>query len=189
VLLRLSDRLHEVELLLIDPDNPNAHHWYDIHGNRHDWAQETMWDQEGSLIIGSAIDISDPQRSGLFRIQTDLYISTSFREENEIRREGMIDTEASMRSEYETKYEELVAQYSDFLGPPAFSGSETIKDGMKSEMDYPYNYVKNPHYPIEQWESPLTYWIHPEGRLQVGLHFGEGKGASIIITVACYRSE
>src|SRR5688572_14755454 len=47
--MQIAGSLREVEMFFEDQDNSDIYHWYDAHGNRHDWARGTMWDREGNV--------------------------------------------------------------------------------------------------------------------------------------------
>lgn len=68
VALPITGALHELEFFFENTNNRAEHYWYDGAGNLYDWAQGLMWDQTGNLVVG----VPNTQRSGLFRIQTNL---------------------------------------------------------------------------------------------------------------------
>lgn len=181
--LDLGDDLRNVHLFFEEPGNRGANAWYDARGNRYDGAQGAMWDSQGYLvrITGNW----DPERSGLFRIQTTLFESqTLFDKDKPEQDADIFETRSRVHSEYRRKFAQLVELYSNTLGPPDFSGSRTIL----VETEPTTSWEENPTYPIGQLEGSLAYWSTPEGRLQVGMH-QEDKELAITISLASYRTE
>jgi hypothetical protein len=183
--LDLGDGLIEVDFFFEEPGNRDPIQWYDIFGHRHDWAQPNVWDGEGNLIV--AAEEYDPERSGLFRIETVLFTSQSTWDDKAAEEgEDISVTRHRVRAEYQGKFEDLVAQYSAILGPPDYSGSHYIEVETVEAKTIP-TLIWNPTFPIEQMESPLAYWTCAEGRLQVGQETPEMEESARSIVLACYR--
>ncbi|MFL5733152.1 MAG: hypothetical protein ACJ78Q_08100 [Chloroflexia bacterium] len=186
--MHVAGEPHDVELRFENQEERENFQWRDKHGYEHDWSQGTMWDRDGSMVIEPV----DLQRSGLFRIETALYKSQAlFDLYNPLRAEAKRAAEElkQLFAEYRRKYEESVAQYIKLLGQPTYSSpQDSLASYSPSAQLTPREMLaRNPAFPHEQWQSPLTYWTHPEGRLQVA-YSHEDKEEPIIVYLSCYRS-
>jgi hypothetical protein len=101
----------------------------------------------------------------LTRIQLDLHVSRDFWEDYTTE-----DVEA-IASEFEHRFERLVLQYSDVLGPPDFSG----RWGDDS-------------YPEDETVAVLSYWESTEGRVQVEFDQPDTE-FPFVIRLACLRRQ
>ncbi len=175
----LGGSSHELEFYFEDKTQPDLCWWYDIHGNIYDWAQGKLVARyDHSNEQHTIVDTIDSQRSGLFRIETCIYISQMFWEEY-LDGEDIYQVIYRVEQEFDSKYADLIIQYQTQLGLPSFSGSRNIQD-------INGNWIANSNYPIGQWGQKLTYWVQPEGVLQVQLT-QEDKELPFLIKVAYYR--
>ncbi|HUS17561.1 MAG TPA: ATP-binding protein [Chloroflexia bacterium] len=161
--LRLADKDRELELFFADPNQPDLHLWYEANGEPRD------------LALGA---------QGLFCIRTCLQHSQSFFGDS-LDGENVYDVLPRVWEEFHQQYAWLVSQYSAVLGPPVFTGARYILANKTSAPEDDAVWVRNTEFPEEQWESPLTYWVHPAGRLQIGLHH-EDKESPIEIWLSSY---
>jgi hypothetical protein len=179
--MRFNDIAYYFEFWFENPADPEPNCRYDMYGNCYSLAQGKLlaiYDHETGRHV--AVDTVDLHRSGLFRIQTSLYTSQAFSEPDD-EDESIYDVLRRAWAYYEHEYNTLVRQYRARLGPPAFSGSSRIKDPAADDK-----WIGNPFYPVGEFCSPLAYWDHAEGRLQIGLQ-QEDKECPISLDLACYR--
>lgn len=104
-------------------------------------------------------------RGTLERIKVDLHVSRSFWDKDEYYTTEDVER---IDREYYGYYTQLVACCAAVLDPPAFSGS-----------------YDDPGYPESETVASLTYWDHPEGRLQVEYDQPDTE-FPFFVSVTCY---
>lgn len=108
--------------------------------------------------VGLQFDTS----GGLWRIEANLYVSRDFWNE--------YDSDEMDRAivEYKDHYENLKEHSILVMGPSDFSGAWGTKG-----------------YPEDQMADHITYWNHPQGRLQIELEHPD-KEYPIFVRAVCY---
>ncbi len=112
------------------------------------------------------IDLLFNEQGGLNRIQVDVYESQSFEDE-----EYTTEELQSIEARFQDYYNRLVDYSRLTLGPPRFSG-------MWGSVGYPE----------DETEWQITYWTHPEGRLQIEFDQPD-RIFPFVVRVVCYQVE
>jgi hypothetical protein len=113
---------------------------------------------DGSYEVGLEFD----QHKNLRRIEVHLYISRSFWDDY------TAEEMETIEAEYLDHYNHLKEYWVSVLGPPDFSGPWGTEG-----------------YPDDQGAVHITYWDHPEGRMQIEFDHPD-KEYPMFVTAVCY---